>query len=170
MKLRPKVPSPAMGVACIALVVALCGTGYAAVALSKNSVGTAQLKANAVTSAKIKRGTIAKSDLAAKTLAAAHGALAYGNFSAAGAREPGSLNLGGVSVSQIAVGVYCFSGFSEPPESAISSLDATGPEFGGMVQASAGAVSECPATAEAEVQTFNVKGARAPEPFYVVFF
>jgi hypothetical protein len=47
-------PSPAMVVACIALLVALSGTGIAAVAaLPKNSVGPLQLKANAVTNAKI---------------------------------------------------------------------------------------------------------------------
>jgi hypothetical protein len=170
MKFHPKLPSAAMVVACIALVVALCGTSYAAVALSKNSVGTSQLKANAVTSAKIKNGTIAKGDLSAQALAATHGALAYGNFSAAGALEAGSYNLKGITLSQISPGVYCLSGFSEQPESVISSIDATGPEFGATVQSSAGATSECPAAAEVEVQTFNSKAARASEPFYVVFF
>src|SRR5262245_49492136 len=47
-------PSPAMVVACIALLVALSGTGIAAVAaLPRNSVGPLQLKSNAVTNAKI---------------------------------------------------------------------------------------------------------------------
>jgi hypothetical protein len=47
-------PSPAMIVACIALLVALGGTGVAAVSqVAKNSVGTAQLKNNAVTTPKI---------------------------------------------------------------------------------------------------------------------
>jgi hypothetical protein len=47
-------PSPAMVVACIALAVALGGTSYAAIKLPKNSVGTRQLKKNAVTSPKVK--------------------------------------------------------------------------------------------------------------------
>jgi hypothetical protein len=47
-------PSPAMVVSCIALLVALGGVGYAATALPRNSVGTAQLKRNAVTSIKVK--------------------------------------------------------------------------------------------------------------------
>lgn len=36
-------PSPAMVVACTALAVALGGTGYAALTLPRNSVGTKQL-------------------------------------------------------------------------------------------------------------------------------
>jgi hypothetical protein len=47
-------PSPAMVVACLALFVALAGTGVAAVsALPRNSVGTLQLKRNAVVARKI---------------------------------------------------------------------------------------------------------------------
>ena len=60
-------PSPAMVVALIALLVALGGTSIAAVtaALPKNSVGTAQLKGNAVTSEKIKNGQVKPADLSA---------------------------------------------------------------------------------------------------------
>jgi hypothetical protein len=47
-------PSPALVVACLALAVALGGTGYAAVALPANSVGTLQLKNGAVVAAKVK--------------------------------------------------------------------------------------------------------------------
>ena len=55
-------PSPALVVASIALVVALGGTSYAAVVLPANSVGTKQLKANAVTSAKVLNGSLMKAD------------------------------------------------------------------------------------------------------------
>jgi hypothetical protein len=52
-------PSPAMVVACIALLVALGGTSVAAVqALAPNSVGTVQLKSNAVTTAKIRANAV----------------------------------------------------------------------------------------------------------------
>ena len=52
-------PSPAMVIACLALVVALSGTSYAVVlALPVNSVGTAQLKANAVISSKVKNHSL----------------------------------------------------------------------------------------------------------------
>jgi hypothetical protein len=47
-------PSPALVVACIALLVALGGTGYATVLnVPRNSVGPLELKRNAVTSAKL---------------------------------------------------------------------------------------------------------------------
>jgi hypothetical protein len=45
--------SPATVIACIALMVALGGTGYAATSLPANSVGTTQLKSSAVTNSKI---------------------------------------------------------------------------------------------------------------------
>jgi hypothetical protein len=57
-------PSPALVVACIALGVALSGTGIAAVmaTLPANSVGTAQLQSNAVTAAKVRNGSLTKAD------------------------------------------------------------------------------------------------------------
>ena len=67
-------PSPAMVVACIALLVALSGTGIATVAavprnsvgtvnLKNNAVTTAKIRNNAVTSAKIRNGQVATTDL-----------------------------------------------------------------------------------------------------------
>jgi hypothetical protein len=47
-------PSPALVVACVALAVALGGTGYAAGVLPANSVGTRQLKQGAIVAAKVK--------------------------------------------------------------------------------------------------------------------
>ena len=51
-------PSPALVVACLALTIALGGTSYAAVTLPRNSVGTPQLKRNAVNSAKVKNRSL----------------------------------------------------------------------------------------------------------------
>jgi hypothetical protein len=53
-------PSPAMVVACVALLVALTGTSVAAVSqlVPRNSVGTAQLKGNAVVSTKVKNHSL----------------------------------------------------------------------------------------------------------------
>src|ERR671925_438088 len=51
-------PSPATVIACIALTVALGGTSYAAVTLPRASVGTAQLKKNAVVSSKVKNRSL----------------------------------------------------------------------------------------------------------------
>ncbi len=57
-------PSPAMIVACTALLVALSGTAVATVAtVPRGSVGTINLKNNAVTSAKIRNGQVATADL-----------------------------------------------------------------------------------------------------------
>jgi hypothetical protein len=56
--------SPALVVAAIALMVALADTGLATVsALAPRSVGTLQLKNNAVTSTKIRNGQIRLADL-----------------------------------------------------------------------------------------------------------
>ncbi|HST69282.1 MAG TPA: hypothetical protein VLI94_06465 [Solirubrobacterales bacterium] len=57
-----------MIVALVALMLAMVGTGYAAVNLPKKSVGTAQLKGKAVTNAKIKNGTITGKKLKLKTI------------------------------------------------------------------------------------------------------
>lgn len=58
-------PSPAMMVAGIALLFALGGTSVAAVtALPRNSVGPAQLKANAVTNPKIANGAVTNAKIA----------------------------------------------------------------------------------------------------------
>jgi hypothetical protein len=65
-------PSPAMVVACLALIVALGGTSVAAVtAIPRNSVGTPQLRAQAVTGSKVKNGTLATADVKDGTLTAA---------------------------------------------------------------------------------------------------
>src|SRR3954453_22019589 len=63
-------PSGSMVVACIALLVAMSGTGYAAITLPKNSVGSKQLKKNAVRSSKVKNGSLLRSDFKAGQLPA----------------------------------------------------------------------------------------------------
>ena len=73
-----RLPSPALAVALLALFVALGGTGYAAITLQKNSVGTKQLKkgavknsdiaANAVTGAKVKPRSLNAGDFRAGSL------------------------------------------------------------------------------------------------------
>jgi hypothetical protein len=64
MKALPRI-SPALVVASVALVVALGGTTYAAISLPARSVGTPQLKPDAVTSPKVKNGTLKRIDFAA---------------------------------------------------------------------------------------------------------
>ena len=61
-------PSPAMVVACLALLVALGGTGYAAIKLPANSVGTKQLKRSAVTGVKVKSNALTGTQINESTL------------------------------------------------------------------------------------------------------
>ena len=55
-------PSPAIVIACAALLIALGGVSYAATALPRNSVGTAQLRNNAVVSSKVKNHSLLRAD------------------------------------------------------------------------------------------------------------
>jgi len=61
-----RLPSPALGVAVVALVVALGGTSYAVV-----RIGTKQIKNNAITSAKIRNGQVKNVDLARNSVVTA---------------------------------------------------------------------------------------------------
>jgi hypothetical protein len=62
--MRLRLPSPALALAGLALLVALGGTGYAAIVLPKDSVGTIQLRAGSVTSPKVRDGSLRAVDLA----------------------------------------------------------------------------------------------------------
>lgn len=55
-------------IAVLALFIALGGTSYAVAALPKNSVGTQQIKKDAVTGVKVKNGSLSSADFAAGTL------------------------------------------------------------------------------------------------------
>ena len=68
MSFRPCRPSPALVIAVIALIVALGGTGYAAITLPANSVGNEQLKRRAVTTTKIHRNAVTGSKVKRDTL------------------------------------------------------------------------------------------------------
>jgi len=61
-------PSPAMIVAIVALVLSLGGTSYAAIVLPAGSVGTKQLKKNAVVSSKVKNGSLTTADISQASL------------------------------------------------------------------------------------------------------
>ncbi len=58
-----RLPSPALVVACLALLITLSGVGYAAKALPRNSVGTTQLKANAVNGSKVANNSLKGADI-----------------------------------------------------------------------------------------------------------
>jgi hypothetical protein len=77
-RFRAQAQSPALWIALVALFVALGGTGYAALNIANNSIGTKQLKrgavknpdlaANSVTGAKVKRRSLDRSDFKANSL------------------------------------------------------------------------------------------------------
>jgi hypothetical protein len=87
-------------VAYLALFVALGGTSYAAASLPRNSVGPTQLKSNAVTSSKVKNGSLSTTDLSPKAIASLRGAT--GSAGAAGA--PGATGPQGAAGPQGPVG------------------------------------------------------------------
>jgi hypothetical protein len=93
---QPRI-APALVVACVALAVSLGGTGYAAFKLPAGSVGTAQLKKNAVTSPKVKDKSLLAADFKPGQLPA--GAIGpKGDKGDAGAQGPmGAAGPAGVS-------------------------------------------------------------------------
>jgi hypothetical protein len=94
MRVPLRRPSAATVISCLALFVALGGTGYAAVSLPRGSVGTAQLRDGAVVSSKVRDGSLAArhfapGELPSTTLPAGRtlrGAYVLGSSSAAGSQ------------------------------------------------------------------------------------
>ena len=89
--LKRRLPSPALAVALLALFVALGGTGYAAVALQKNSVGTKQLRNGAVKNSKIAANAVTGSKVRQRSLSAGDfrvGSLPQGPRGERGERGP----------------------------------------------------------------------------------
>lgn len=85
-------PSPALVISCVALGLALGGTGYATVlAVPKNSVGTAQLKNGAVTTKKLASNAVTSSQVKNRSLLSADfrpGQLPAGPTGPQGAQGP----------------------------------------------------------------------------------
>src|SRR5438067_2477861 len=93
-------PSPAMVVACLALVVALGGSAYAVSALPKNSVGTKQIKNSAVKTAKIKDGAVTNLKIKDGSVTAPkikNGAITSGKLAPLGRWIPADLSVVGPS-------------------------------------------------------------------------
>lgn len=83
--MRKRLPSPALVISLVALFVALGGTGYAALRLPRNSVGTTQLENGAVVAAKIRNGTIVGSKLR-------NGAVTAGKIDTKGLSVPNAIH------------------------------------------------------------------------------
>jgi hypothetical protein len=96
-------PSPAMVVACIALVFAMTGAGYAAGMLGPNTVGTKQLKKNAVISRKVKNRSLLAVDFKAGQLPRGPKGDKgdKGDTGAPGAPNPNANTLNGFAANQL---------------------------------------------------------------------
>jgi hypothetical protein len=137
-------------VASLALFIALGGVGYAATELPAKSVGTPQLKADAVTSGKVKNHTLLKADFKIGQIpagargangpagpagaagpigpkgdaGAAGSAIAYGHISLAGLVEADSKGVTSANFSHPSVGVYCFFGLATQPKNVMTTASA----------------------------------------------
>lgn len=179
-----------MVVACIALTVALGGTSVAAVnALPKNSVGTKQLKKNAVNSAKVKNRSLLAVDFKAGQLPAgppgapgapgAKGdkgdpgtpgsAVAFARVLGTGAVDAAnSKGIATANINRIGAGAYCISGLSFTPKSPIATLESpiAAPDL--ILRTGVGVgPSGCPAGTQVRVFIGTTGGALTDSTFYL---
>jgi hypothetical protein len=184
-------------VASLALFAALGGSSYAAIALPTGSVGTKQIRANAVNTSKVKDHTLLAKDFQVGQLPAGPQG-PKGNAGATGAKgdagAPGSAvayahvivdaggatvdlsrskNVTNANVNRSSKGVTCFTGLGFSPKSIVASTDAVQP--GGLAVVSLGAiapggslVAACGASVQAAVTSVNASGPLDAD-FYVVF-
>jgi hypothetical protein len=174
-------PSPALAVASIALFVALAEVSWATVSVlvPRNSVGTAQLRANAVTSTKIRNGTVLLRDLApgARVRGPAGPAGPQGPAGPAGAvtsrwavmNASGSLARSGgtTSAGRLGLGVYEVIFNANVTECAfVASVGETG---SGATQTGYAATTRRSGNANGvRVDTRSANGGLADRPFHLV--
>lgn len=183
-------------IAVTALVVSLLAAtplGHAAgrLVLAKSSVGTAQLKKNAVTSVKVKNGSLLAGDFKAGQLpsgppgpkgdpgaqGAPGSAVAYARIvvtaSEAVVDASRSKGVSQTNVTRRFTGLTCFEGLAFTPKSAVASVD-FGASWGGpavfaaVVLPSANLTTACGAGAQAAVVTFN-SNSNVDGAYYVIF-
>jgi hypothetical protein len=181
--------SPATVIAGFALFVALGGTSVAAVTLvlPRNSVGTAQLKSNAVNSAKVKNASLLKADFAAGQLPAGPAGPAGAPGPAGSAGPPGPAGApatklwatvdensivvrssGSVSMNRVAGGLYRLTfPVSVTSCAAVASVAAT--SAGNNLQSGEAAAAPSPGLGAniISVATFTTDGSFADKPFTV---
>lgn len=111
-------PTASLFISIVALVVALGGTAYASGVLPRHSVGTVQLKKNAVVSSKVKNRSLLKKDFRAGQLPAgpkgdtgAPGSvLGWATIQSGGTVFNFGGQLGAPTVTHPATGIYCIKG------------------------------------------------------------
>ena len=176
------VPSPAMAVALVALFVALGGTGYAVTKLPSNSVGTTQLRKNAVTSSRIRPRTIRLSDISTSTRTSLRGAQGpQGPTGPQGPAGPGTsifhaaIDSGGAPVRGNAVaasggggaGTYTVE-FSRDVSGCEATATLASVPGGSVVDPPAGRITVRPNGIRVEVHTYDVDGTVRDLPFNVI--
>jgi hypothetical protein len=164
-------------IATVALFLALGGTAWA---LSKNSVGTKQLKNNAVTGKKIKNGAVTRRKIAASAQQALKGqqgapgtALGYAHVLQNGTLDTAnSKNVASAYESSPGSGRYCLN-FSVPFKNVVGSGDysATESVIGPDVDPGDIAVDCTSGPANVIVYVFSGPNLTTltPDPFYIIF-
>jgi hypothetical protein len=176
-------PSPAMVVACLALSVALGGTGYAATQIARNSITSVQVKDRSLLAKDFKRGQLPRGPRGLMGPAGPAGpagaagpagpagptgpsgaAKAFARILAGGdVDDPRARGITDGSVSKPGTGVYCVD-IEGGAINAVASIDAGAT---GQIATSV-LLGVCPSGKEVEVRTFDSTGAAADRPFFLL--
>lgn len=167
--MRRFLPSPALVVATLALVLAASGAGYAAA-----KIGTRDIEDDAITSAKIRDGAVALGDLR-PSVADAFGVRAYASVAVSqGPTLEGARSEGFAKVERPKTGVYCLTLSDADLDPAKTSPvvtvdwdDSTGANLTAYLSKSA---HECPEGADLGVRTFTFVAGRPYKPSNNVAF
>ncbi|MDT7784339.1 MAG: hypothetical protein QOF58_2758 [Pseudonocardiales bacterium] len=143
--------------ATVAVFVVLGGTGYAAFSLPKSSVGTKQLKKNAVTSKKLDNGGVKLRDLSSKTRSSLNDGVYRASMTAVGQLTTGNAVEGGALPGDGAFSLRW--GRDVSGCDAVSSLSADAP---------AGTATTKIAGSGLEVHTYDAAGTPVDLPFSVI--
>jgi hypothetical protein len=169
-------PSPGLVIACLALLLALGGTSYAAIqALPRNSVTSVQVKDRSLLARDFKAGQIPRGAAGPAGPAGAAGpagpagpsgaAKAYARVLAGGdVDDPRARGIADAAVSHPSAGVYCID-VEGGAVNAIATLDTAGSSG----EISVGVLlNACPSGKEVEVHTYNSAGTASDLPFMVL--
>jgi hypothetical protein len=182
-RFRPHRPSASMVVALLALFVAVGGTGYAALSLPKNSVGSKQIRKNAVIASKVKKDAITSQGpqglqgpqgVQGQTGATGPGqAVAYARIDNTGnVIEANSKNIADANVVLEPTSIYCFKNLPFQFSTLQATIDNSTPNSAGdeIAQVTLGG-SDCTATGvQAEVGTYSAASGPEVNQFFVVFY
>jgi hypothetical protein len=169
--MRRLIPTPAMIVACFALVLCLGGVGYAA-----GKIGTRDIANNAVISVKIKDGTIAPADLSATTVKALT-VRAYADITLDASFVPSfsaERTKGFATVTRPKKGVYCLT-LTDPEVDPATTAPVVGVDWDSSAGANLGAylsksAHDCPEGTDLGVRTFAFAAGADFKPSNTVAF